>query len=246
MSPETILRSLVMPLAIHADVRRTRASSATEDRVSMETPVLAHVLDLISVQMQVAMQEIMDTCALNDLKMKSYGGKSNDHPIWSDNEIPSTESSNLEALSPHLTAALRRILPSLRIASKWLRTNVTYLARKALAPASSHTSSSLSLCSKIDHLRSTHAALANLLVQIFPPDELKRLDTALSEDVEMKGFGPLRNSAWGRDDDLGEGDEGEHGKEGHPNEEQLTRIWDFMNDAWIISKLEVGCLLFLS
>ncbi|RDX41864.1 hypothetical protein OH76DRAFT_1489122 [Lentinus brumalis] len=115
-------------------------------------------------------------------------------------------------LAQRITAAFRRTLPALRIASKWLRANLRYLTQSSQLVGEVETnsvkakgrdrrrggerrSSSMSLTLSIPSLSEfwrTYAQFSTALIRAFPVDKLPKLATALEEDVEMAGFLPLK------------------------------------------------------
>ncbi len=113
-------------------------------------------------------------------------------------------------LAQSITAAFRRTLPALRIASKWLRANVRYVSQPTQPDSESSSSrskgrdrrrgsdrrsTSVSLSVTIPGLPEfwrAYAQFSTALHRAFPPDKLPKLVTTLEEDVEMAGFSPLK------------------------------------------------------
>ncbi|TBU22433.1 hypothetical protein BD311DRAFT_676088 [Dichomitus squalens] len=118
-------------------------------------------------------------------------------------------------LAQRITAAFRRTLPALRIASKWLRANMRYVGQPAPSGANgveAETSSSklkgrdrrrgndwrspsVSLSLTIPGLSEfwrAYAQFSTALHKAFPTEKLPKLVTTLEEDVEMAGFSPLK------------------------------------------------------
>jgi len=132
-------------------------------------------------------------------------------------------------LAQKISATFRRMLSSLRIASKWLKANVNTIGDHAI-----------SFHSSTESFWATYANFATKLFTIFPPDELPVLKAPLEEDLDMKGFSPLKRGmnevleAEGRAIGL---------NQVHPNDEQLMRIGDLLADAQLIAEDEVciGC-----
>lgn len=134
-------------------------------------------------------------------------------------------------LAQHITAKFRRTLPALRIASKWLRSNFTYIELSASTPES--------LSVAIESLWSTYVSFYAALSDTFPLEQLPSLKGPLEEDVEMTGFLPIKRlmfvSAAMTEDGLNPGQ-----SEVHPNEEQLMRISDLLKDAHFIADVDVS------
>ena len=182
-------------------------------------------------------------------------------------------------LAQRITAAFRRTLPALRIASKWIRANLRYVsqvgqqsANGAAEPESKskgrdrrrggdRRSSSISLGISIPGLPEfwrTYAQFSSALLQAFPTDRLPKLVTILEEDVEMAGFLPLKKfvptEVVGADIPSKENAKGVGSvpasrvlpvEQVHPNEEQLMRIADLLEDAQAVANDEVCCILLI-
>ncbi|KIO02509.1 hypothetical protein M404DRAFT_147748, partial [Pisolithus tinctorius Marx 270] len=181
---------------------------------------------------------------------------------------PSDASEN--ELAPRITAVFRRMLPALRVASKWMVGNVSYII-KALS-ASSHGTDLNNGARGCETEDAQHGGIALFLIRFtefytalgktFPLEKLPKLEAPLDEDVDLKGFLPLRGKMIG--DDIGdrrgqgttslaaEGAGKQNGnkerrrayaptkvpKEVHPNEEQLMRIWDLVTDAKALTEVK--------
>ena len=223
--------------------------------------MLEHVLDQVSTLLEVAASEIKETLSKEQkdslgkgsvVKVKLGNGKEED-------ATNATRSANLDKSSQHLTAVLRRALPTLRIVSKWLIAHAGYLARTSQSPppypslSSSSSSSSnpangssSAIPPKIHHLWTSYATLLNTLFVAFPFSELQSLVDPLEEDLEMKGFGPLgkrmgENWTGARlvlNKGIAKREEGGGGL--HPNEEMLMRIWDLEKDGKGMASGEEG------
>ncbi|KAJ7594373.1 hypothetical protein C8J56DRAFT_745711, partial [Mycena floridula] len=128
-------------------------------------------------------------------------------------------------LAQRITAVFRRTLPALRIASKWLLANYDYVMRDLASDVSS-TGPILSTFWK------AYADFLRALSRAFPVDRLPSMTGALDEDVEMRGFLPLRDMMGGNSGSRLPA--GQH----HPNVLQLMRIGDLFNDAMAIVKQE--------
>lgn len=140
-----------------------------------------------------------------------------------------------------ITAVLRRILQSLRVASRWVTASTEYLYRSAnpdKTPAA--------LIRTMGEFWSSYAMFTTALDAAFGGDagETATLGTVLlEEDVELEGFTPLKGSlkqvrAAGVDN---------AGtvllNQVHPNDEYLLRIRDILEDAEALVKSEV-CMFY--
>lgn len=167
----------------------------------------------------------------------------------------------LEDLAQRISATFRRTLPALRIASKWLRANFSYIAQdleyaafleqekqrdeetqigEGMQKKSSHKISAFSPKTRL--FWETYAQFILALSQAFPKRDLPAFDAPLEEDTDMRGFLPLK-SLMGEDKkiDGGKSIGGNMAREQvHPNVEQLMRISDLLDDANYLAKLEVS------
>ncbi|KAL7284547.1 hypothetical protein ACG7TL_001839 [Trametes sanguinea] len=118
-------------------------------------------------------------------------------------------------LAQRITAEFRRTLPALRIAGKWLRANLRYLAQAwQQLVASEEGEMTPSKQNSRDRRRGgdrrasggppamivpglrqfwrTYAHFSTVLWRAFPQERLPKITTTLEEDVEMAGFLPLK------------------------------------------------------
>lgn len=253
---DTIIRAVVLPFASHWDGIFSRpVPRADKDharsKISVEAPVLEHILDILSTLLEVTTKEVRDTLSQDQQVILANGSAASDEASRQGNRSPANVVASLDKSARHLTAVLRRALPALRVVSKWLIAHASYLARASDSPpaypspsssSSSHSSSPASaIPAKIAHLWRTYAAFLNTMSVAFPFSDLPPLSDPLQEDVEMKGFGPIGKR-------MGEGwtgeqlilDRTEDGAGLHPNEEMLLRLWDLENDGRRIGSGEEG------
>lgn len=135
-------------------------------------------------------------------------------------------------LHSHITAVLRRILPSLRIASKWLKLHLDYVSRFTGSSA---------VGSGIAAFWSRYHRFIAAISHIFPLLKLPELAHPLEEDRDMRGFIPLSRGLSGRGDATGDIAAGlAEADEVHPNEEQLMRLADLQVDATLILQAQVS------
>ena len=163
----------------------------------------------------------------------------------------------IDDLAQRITATFRRTLPALRIASKWLRANFKYVIQDQEFASFQKTEkgkgseSNKKIANKISghstktlQFWKTYAQFLLALSLAFPSNELPSLSAPLEEDIEMRGFSPLRNlmgeskiSSEKLSDEVGQSRE-----QVHPNVEQLMRIADLLDDAQALVAMEV-CLV---
>ncbi len=130
------------------------------------------------------------------------------------------------ALAARITAVVRRILPSLRIMSRWLKSHLEYVSRAAHG-------ANPELRASIETFWTAYKRLMLALAHLFPLVQLPSLDGPLEEDVDMRGFLPLRR---------GNAEESVEPQRAdvHPNEEQLMRIADLLVDVKLLMQTEAG------
>jgi hypothetical protein len=132
-------------------------------------------------------------------------------------------------LSTNITAALRRMLPALRIISKWVKANVSRLARAQQANDTQR--------EEVEIFARAYVVMLRYMGALFPLEQLPKLDGPLEEDHDMKGFSPLKRGMV----DMVEGEGDARAPEVHPNEEQLMRISDILLDGkLVLFQAEVG------
>lgn len=153
-------------------------------------------------------------------------------------------------LASRLIVEFRRTLPAMRIAGKWLKANYKYamsdpeaqgiIKGKGKAKDVPLGTISPSSVQTIDFWRK-YADFLRALSRAFPADQLPQFSFALSEDIETRGFRPLKNYADPKKDtDSSNGNVPHKESEVHPNEVQLMRIQDILLDARALVQMEVG------
>ena len=199
-----------------------RRSSGPPDSSVIESQILTHVIAIHRVLLEIGAAELA---------------------------VPPEDAAEND-LAQRITAPFRRTLPALRIASKWLVANIKYVlhAVQQISPAGKGTRGGL--IEGLPLFWAKFAQFYSALSGIFPSARLPPLTTPLDEDIDLKGFLPLRDLLvdGGTLTDAVPGNETEgqqngappHGRERvHPNEEQLMRIWDLLKDAKSLAELEV-------
>ncbi|KDR77107.1 hypothetical protein GALMADRAFT_429038 [Galerina marginata CBS 339.88] len=169
----------------------------------------------------------------------------------------------VDDLAQRISATFRRTLPALRIASKWLRANFKYVIQdqEFIAFQMKESTKGLEVNKKAQYKISgystktlrfwkTYAQFMLALSQAFPTNKLPVFDALLEEDIEMKGFLPLKKLMG--EEKKSEGKEmspvvGVHAREQvHPNVEQLMRISDLLDDAKALVNMENSPLLLVN
>ncbi|KAF9011924.1 hypothetical protein BDQ17DRAFT_1387467 [Cyathus striatus] len=193
--------------------------------VIIEWRILDHIFDLHRVLLEVGKEELKDP--------------------------PPMETNDL---AQRITATFRRTLPALRIASKWLRANYKYVMQDQefvafqekektrgveISKASMQKISGYS--AHTVRFWKAYAEFIRLLGRAFPAKNLPSLTAPLEEDVEMRGFLPLKKLMGEPTDSKSEEDAIgllPTREQVHPNVEQLMRISDILEDAKILAGME--------
>lgn len=156
-------------------------------------------------------------------------------------------------LAQKITAPFRRMLPALRLASKWLRANLKYVLQ-----AQSRADEARQGSIFIDNLESFWETYARFMLEIsrvFLTAKLPSTPKPLREDNELRGFLPFTKFLASSDSSdvsdrleprgaITQSDE-------HPNEDHLMRIAGLVEDACAIASTKVrnhvlGVHLFVS
>ncbi|KAG8713267.1 hypothetical protein FRC08_013477 [Ceratobasidium sp. 394] len=208
---------------------KAKEDAKTEGEASPEARIVAHILALCTILLELGTKEIEE--GVREAGEVASG---------------SDENSLSERLAQQITGTFRRTLPALRIASKWIKSNVEYIQRHAPAEPKSPPDTADPTLS--DPMRpnpvSFWLAWARFSSQLsvgFPLESLPEMTVTLEEDVDMRGFAPLKRGMSGEDRGGGKvGGEGIDVASVHPNEEQLMRIGDLIVDARFIVNVP-GC-----
>ena len=139
-----------------------------------------------------------------------------------------------DELHQYISAPLRRMLPSLRILSKWLKLHLDYVNRYQSSP-----STPPPVLRAIGGFWESYKYMMLNMATFFPIDHLPSLVEPLEEDADMRGFIPLSRGM--ATSSKGQSLAGEEAAEPvHPNEEQLMRIADLQVDAKLIAQTSVS------
>lgn len=227
LSSDLMVKVIVMTMAALWHATTFRSPSKPASASSAPSPkknnvqdkntkpfILAHSLNLFRTLMQIGISEM--------------------------NEEPLSRDTSEGNLAQNITATFRRTLPSVRIVSKWVLSNFDYIQRSG-SPSSGSTSPAVEngqpdLADALRQFWFTYASLCTEMLRMFPLNRLPTLSTFLEEDLEVKGFTPLKGFMPGgsaQSTALGQ-------NMVHPNEEQLMRIGDLFADANELVSREVG------
>ncbi|KAJ3992713.1 hypothetical protein F5050DRAFT_868392 [Lentinula boryana] len=150
-------------------------------------------------------------------------------------------------LASRLIVEFRRTLPATRLAGKWLIANYKYVMSDPEAeclPEKGNTRDftsgiiSPSSVETIDFWRK-YANFLRALSRAFPADQLPQLTFTLPEDVETRGFRPLKDYVrFERGTYASDANVPRRESEVHPNDVQLMRIEDILRDAKALVQME--------
>lgn len=212
---ETIVKTTAMAIGSHWQARlgaNASSSEGAERRHVVENLSLIFLMSVFTSLVVVAAEEAEEALALVNADDSAV--------VDEDDEVP---------LAQRITAVLRRLLPSLRIMSRWLKSHIEYVGR--LAPGAPEVARAVS------SFWASYKRLMFALAQVFPLAQLPELDQPLEEDRDMRGFLPLRGhrASASSDDELPPSN-----GEVHPNEEQLMRLADLLVDVKLLMQTDVG------
>lgn len=166
-------------------------------------------------------------------------------------EVPPPRDAPDGDLAQRITATFRRCLPALRVASKWLRANFKYVMQdhefdayqelKRTTDDAKVTRNSMYQFSRFSkntqRFWKAYALFVSKLARTFTLSKLPPLTVVHDEDIDMRGFLPLKNLMGVLDPEVTVS--GNHPQEDtHPNDWQLMKIADLIRDANEITKLE--------
>lgn len=197
-------------------------STSQFHHAEVEPRIFTHVLTLHQILMEIGLHELA--------------------------EPPPRDADAENDLAQRITAVFRRTLPALRISGKWLRANFKYVMQNQDIESSATTSNTKpkgkgGIRGVVFRFWDTYARFSCALSRAFPLDKLPSLTALLEEDVEMRGFLPLRKM-------MGEvkvtptaSQKVQTPEQVHPNVEQLMRISDILNDVKALVEMEVSGVL---
>ncbi|KAI5120400.1 hypothetical protein M0805_000179 [Coniferiporia weirii] len=209
----TVSEIVVLALGALWKLRMIRDSKVRADRKVIEPLMASHILDLSRTLLVMASVQLAE-------KPEDVQDK--------------------EDLAQHITAVFRRMLPAIRIVSKWLRSNLSYVGTLLTSATALP-----SLPIAIKDFWKAYVTFLTALNETFPSAKLPLLKSPLEEDVDMSGFSPIKkdmfNHSAATENGLAPGHD-----EVHPNEEYLMRISDILVDAVEVSALEKSPISFIN
>jgi hypothetical protein len=224
---EMIVKTTAMVIGSHWNMRFNQSQGESdpkqaERRRAVEAFSLAFLMSVFKTMIRVCAdeaEEVLRNTALAD-----------DSALATD-EDDGEDVTDGAALAQRITAVVRRILPSLRITSRWLKSHLDYLARASTqSPELGHV---------ISDFWQEYKRLMLAFARVFPLAQLPSLIDPLEEDLDMRGFLPLRRRA-GADQAVDDNALAASLHEVHPNEEQLMRISDLLVDVKLLIQTEYG------
>ncbi|UZJ57167.1 hypothetical protein CBS101457_006487 [Exobasidium rhododendri] len=247
LAADTIVQIVVTAIASLWTRRlwRGKEDGGISSSINSEQQILLHLVGLFKLLAKVGTLETRDAMEASKTT-SSTDLRESDPPINVANNI---------------TAAFRRMLPALRIASKWIKSQLEYLERsRGLLPKEQGSSQENAeamllfseqrklLASAIGQLWSEYVSFLNMIRFAFPFDQLPKLGTVgqsgmtslnFEEDRDMKGFVPMKKAML-----VDAKSDGAKESQLHPNEEQLIRIADLLIDAKVIAEFPSSPIAF--
>lgn len=211
---DIIWKTLVLALGALWRCRILRDPNAKRDvkkGFAVEARVFAHILGIMQTLYQIGHVQLADASSF---------------PEPSVNGTVSGMGEEID-LAQSITAVFRRSLPALRIGSKWLNVHFNYFSE---APSRLGSETGIDIASLLSEFWTTYSAFSTLLGKIFPIEKLPKLTLPLEEDVDVSGFAPLKQAMLNPSTSTANGLEPGQSQV-HPNEEQLMRIADLLQDA---------------
>jgi hypothetical protein len=223
---EIIVKTVVMAITSHWDIRLREAHETVKDDSDHEGAAMWYLFNIAGVMLDVADQEVKDGLGPERLA-------ASDQEMDVAIEEAQDDDDDTTALYPYITAVLRRLLPALRIFSKWLKANASLFSENSI--------------SQQEEFWSTYASFCRHLEALFPLAQLPELCDPLEEDFDMRGFSPLKRGMMeprrpngSLEDGSRELGPGNTTSDVHPNEEQLMRISDLLCDGKLIANYAVS------
>ncbi|KAK4688260.1 hypothetical protein P7C73_g1856, partial [Tremellales sp. Uapishka_1] len=188
---DAIVRVTTSLIAAHWEARLSASTEPNSSSNQREREVLAldFLLQVFSVLFQVSAEEVESAIQTNDGS--------------------AVEMDDMAQSTGVLSAEVRRLLPALRIASKWIKLNKDHITS--------------------DLFWNSYYRFVNALSSLFPLDVLPQHNENFEEDLDMRGFLPLKRGLEAKS--VVRSEEGS----AHPNVEQLMRISDLIIDSRLIS-----------
>lgn len=201
-----ICETVMLALGALWKITMIRDQQVRANRKVIEPLMASHILDLVRSMLNVSIEQLSETP--EDVQDK-------------------------EDLAQRITAPFRRILPAIRISSKWLRSNYGFVETALSSAASTD-----SLMHSLKTFWEAYATFFTTLNATFPREKLPELTGPLEEDVCMSGFTPIKkvilHPVSSTENGLSPGQ-----NLVHPNEEYLMRLSDLLKDFHLLKDAEV-------
>jgi hypothetical protein len=210
-----IVKLTISLIGIHAHTRQNAMA------ISRKDPSWSSYRDAYELALAILISEFRILCevAIQELNRSSNGSKHDNALADDDSE---TDTDHDKDLATQISSVLRRLLPSMRIMSKWLKCNLDHLGRHV----------DRSNVGDIAGLWEQYTNIVVIFAGVFPIYRLPSLMGPLEEDVELRGFPPLAKASTGSTTDP------YHARTS--DEEQLMRISDFSVEARLIMQQAVS------
>lgn len=221
LGAEAIAQLTTSLLGVHWHVRNNLSvvmggTRGAQNRLNFEHTALSTVLLEFAVILQVATQELQTALRVR--------------PTYHDSAVMDDD----QQLGQMISGVLRRLLPSIRIASKWLKLNFDYIRRLLDKPSK--------LWEPFTAFWHNYSTFIGTMIELFPINQLPSITGPLEEDLDLRGFSPISRGLTthgGRlAEENGEGSDGDAAI--HPDEEQLMRLSDIQVEARLLMKAAVS------
>jgi Est1 DNA/RNA binding domain len=181
-------------------------------KATIEPRIVVHLLGLVTSLLRIGILQVSDG---SDVQGREQGDSTD--------------------LAMSITAVFRRVLPVLRICSKWTRAHLVYL----ISLLSNEGNTSKELSTSVTDFWIAYQAFFTNLGRAFPLIHIPTLSNLLEEDVDMSGFVPLKKTMISAFPKTSNGLAIDQSQV-HPNEEHLMRISDLLQDAHKVAAHEVS------
>ncbi|KAF8470376.1 hypothetical protein JB92DRAFT_3135163 [Gautieria morchelliformis] len=217
---DIIWKTLVIALGALWRCRILRDPNAKRDAkkgLAVEARIFAHILGIMRTLYQIGGVQLADASSSPEPSINGRALAAGEAQI---------------DLAQSITAVFRRSLPTLRIASKWLIVHVSYFSEAGSRLGSE---TGVDISTLLSEFWASYSSFSTLLGKVFPIDKLPKMTLPLEEDVDVSGFAPLKQAMFNPTSCTANGLEPGQSQV-HPNEEQLMRISDLLQDAIRISE----------
>ncbi len=237
---ETLIKALVCSIAGHWQSRLGKAAAAYGSAAAHQKVWLEYILLMAGILLECASEEVAEVIAA-----EAASGAAHESAL-----ADGDDDDEDDRLHTKISAVVRRLLPSLRIFSKWLKSNQDVLTAPLDAGNPSLLSANSTTQQTVDRFWDAYLEFLARLETLFPLEKLPMLSEPLEEDFDMRGFAPLKRgmmekraggaavSSEGSGFEDGQGAvDGRNGV--HPNDEQLMRISDLLVDGKMLVQTDV-------